>query len=693
MDREDQLRFAATELVVTSFIVLFQELTLIRWLSAEVRVLAYFPNIVLIGAFLGLGIGTMRAGRRSLFWLWPASLVILVFTTIGLHEIAFTNREASEYLWLLYVDLANPRVVHDVRPPMVILFILSAISFIPLAQIVGARLQDFAKAGNALRGYVFDLLGSLIGVIAFAAASFFRTFPVFWFSVILAAGLVLLLRRERWLLGLYAVCAIAALSPLLRTERAAVYSPYYAIRARHMGEGDGIQVLANGSFHQYAAPLSRSDRTRTGLDRALQASYPVPYASLGRKPRNVLVLGAGSGNDVAVALDAGADHVDAVEIDPVIAEMGHSLHPDRPYRSPKVRVINTDARAFLRNTTERYDVIIFGTLDSMTKLSALANVRLDNFVYTVDCMRAVRTRLTPDGAVALYFMVKSDAIHEKLFAMLTQAFGEPPLVLGGFKGLFSDIFLAGPGWQHLQTPARQSLASAELAASKDADVPTDDWPYLYLTHRGVSAFYISVSAMLLAIAAAMIALCAPEMRKRATSHFDAEMFLFGLAFLLLETKLVTEMSLVWGATWITSAVVFGSILVMILIGTIAMQRRPVSFAWAMAGLICALLATYLVPTTTLLAQSVAVRLVLSVLFAGVPVLFASICFALRFRERTNANLAFGWNMAGAVIGGLTELLSMAIGIRALTLVALVVYLGVFLIERRRSKTLLVFTTV
>src|SRR2546426_8592575 len=112
------LRRAAIELTLTSFIVLFQELALIRWMSAEVRVLAYFPNIVLISAFLGLGIGTMRAGKRMRLWLWPVSLLVLVGVTLLMHGIAFTSRSTSEFLWLLYNDIPDAPVVTDVRPPM-----------------------------------------------------------------------------------------------------------------------------------------------------------------------------------------------------------------------------------------------------------------------------------------------------------------------------------------------------------------------------------------------------------------------------------------------------------------------------------------------------------------------------------------------------------------------------------------------
>ena len=58
--RPAELRRPAIELLAASFVVLFQELALIRWLPVEVRVVAYFPNLILIGAFLGLGVGAPR---------------------------------------------------------------------------------------------------------------------------------------------------------------------------------------------------------------------------------------------------------------------------------------------------------------------------------------------------------------------------------------------------------------------------------------------------------------------------------------------------------------------------------------------------------------------------------------------------------------------------------------------------------
>ena len=94
---------------------------------------------------------------------------------------------------------------------------------------------------------------------------------------------------------------------------------------------------------------------------------------------DVAIVGAGTGNDVAAALRAKPGHVDAIEIDPVILQVGEERHPEKPYQDPRVRVVNNDARTFLRNTSNTYDLIVYGLLDSHTLLSQGSSVRLELF--------------------------------------------------------------------------------------------------------------------------------------------------------------------------------------------------------------------------------------------------------------------------------------------------------------------------
>src|SRR5688572_22325112 len=108
-----QTRRAGLELLAASFAVLFLELALIRWLPVRVRVAGYFPNLTLLGAFLGLGVGALLARRRSLLWMWPGAALVLVLVAWALSGIAFTSNGVTEHLWLLYADLGEDALVVD----------------------------------------------------------------------------------------------------------------------------------------------------------------------------------------------------------------------------------------------------------------------------------------------------------------------------------------------------------------------------------------------------------------------------------------------------------------------------------------------------------------------------------------------------------------------------------------------------
>jgi spermidine synthase len=682
-----RLRRLAFELVLASFIVLFQELALIRWLPGQVRVLAYFPNLILTSAFLGLGIGCLRAGKRSLLWLWPAALLFLTVCGWALGKIVFTQESTSEHLWLLYHDLPKTAaIVKGVRLPIMACFMLSMVSFVSLGQIVAERIQAFKAGSVPLSGYCWDILGSLLGVAVFGLVGFSGFSPVLWFSVFLLAG-VLFFTGRKGVFFLYVACCAAVLFVIVQSERYSQYSPYYAISLKRNDLRSSISVLTNGSLHQVALPVGREERGATEEDRRIARGYHFPYRFLKKPPRKALVVGAGTGNDVAVLLAEGAERIDAVEIDPRILDVGRRFHPDRPYDSPRVRVFNTDARSFLSRTEGSYDLIVFGTLDSMTRLSALSNVRLDNFVYTVDALKAARSKLTSDGGLVMYFMVSAPFVDQRLTGMLAETFGELPAIHLDFYGLFNRVLMAGPAFSHVMARERAEANRAYFSEIHPAvQLPTDDWPYLYLKEKSINGFYASIMAFILLLSLTGVLWASREMRESLSSRqkIDWEMFLFGLGFLLLETRSVTAMNLVWGATWLTSMVVFGSILIMVLAATLLSRFRPPSWGTAMGGLIASLVLTYFLPLDHLLDTGTAWKFATSVPFIGAPIFFASLCFACLFKEREEAGTAFGWNLLGAVVGGLLEFLSMSLGLKALILLALLAYLAAAL---KRSEGL------
>ncbi len=685
MSGQRQVRIATLELAAVSSIALFQELALIRWLPGEVRVVAYFPNLILIAAFLGLGVGSLRAKGRSLLALWPVSLVAVVMAGVLMGGIAFTAEGVSEHLWLLYDDLPEgARVIEGIRAPIVFLFVLSAASFIPLGQLIGQRLETFREADRPLRGYAVDLGGSLAGVVLFSFVAFGSLRPAFWFAPFLLFGLYLV-RRRKVLIGAHLLASAIVLGTVARADDAELYSPYYALSAVAIDGLPDFDIRANGSLHQVATDMEALDLAVPARQRAVQG-YRIPHRRLGRPIRKALVLGAGTGNDVAVLLAEGVEEVHAVEIDPGIIELGRRIHPNQPYSDPRVTIHNMDGRSFLNETEHRFDLIIFGTLDSMTRLSALSNVRLDNFVYTREALASARDRLTEDGGLALYFMVGKEHIHTHLLALLASTFGELPALERGDFSMFNSVYMSGPGFRNTRSADPDFESEYFTNILPTIDIPTDDWPYLYLPKRAVTPFYLSMMAILIAISVALVFGSSRELRRALTTRgaVDVEMFLFGVGFLLIETKFVTAMNLAWGATWITSAVVFGAILVTILAATLLADCFPISWRAAGPGLVLALAAVYFVPLSGLVHSDGLVRLGLSMVYVGVPVFFAALCFADRFRIRPSAHVAFGWNLLGAVFGGLLEFLSMSLGFQALTLVAIAAYLLVFLMAGRRT---------
>ena len=80
-------------------------------------------------------------------------------------------------------------------------------------------------------------------------------------------------------------------------------------------------------------------------------------------------------------------HVDAVEIDPVIARLGRLYHPEQPFSDPRVTVHIDDGRSFLRKSTDKYDLIIFALPDSLTLTSQFASLRLESFLFTEESFR------------------------------------------------------------------------------------------------------------------------------------------------------------------------------------------------------------------------------------------------------------------------------------------------------------------
>jgi hypothetical protein len=99
-------------------------------------------------------------------------------------------------------------------------------------------------------------------------------------------------------------------------------------------------------------------------------------------------------------------------------------------------------------------------------------------------------------------------------------------------------------------------------------------------------------------------------------------------------------------------------------------------------LIVALLINTFVPMDKFLALSGTLRVIVSCSVIFIPVFFAGVIFAASFRDSKHPDADIGSNIAGVILGGLSENLSMILGFNYLLGVA-ILYYGLSLLLRRR----------
>jgi hypothetical protein len=218
-----------------------------------------------------------------------------------------------------------------------------------------------------------------------------------------------------------------------------------------------------------------------------------------------------------------------------------------------------------------------------------------------------------------------------------------------------------------------------------AQTPTlsDDWPFLYLRPGVFPWGYLTVLAFILGVAALTVR---PVFGLGRAGHsFDRVLFLMGAAFLLIETRGVTSLSLLFGSTWVVNSAVFGGILVMVLLANLAVERwqwrNPTPWFVALFAAV-ALLGWF--PLDRLSALPLVVRAVAGGLLTGLPVGLAGVIVPLLLARSAQPAAALGSNLLGAVLGGCLEYYSMIGGLGSVALLALVLYLAAFLLLRRAA---------
>jgi hypothetical protein len=662
-----RLTLPESRLFLTSATLLFVELLLIRWIPANVVYVGYFRNFLLMASFLGIGAGILfgRDSRR----IHASPFAPLLFAVVLLITQAQLNVQLGSPDEIFF----GPQSSHSADTNYLLLPVIVVLTTVVMAGLA-VPLGALLNAMPPLKAYAIDIAGSMVGIATFTVLSSLGTTPTVWFSVVaillglggLAFGLT------RWsTVTVVAMGGVIGLS-LLADSGGDIWSPYYRI---HEYEESGVKALdVNGIPHQ---AMWNVEQAQAGFYNQIYRWFP------DRRFDRVLIVGAGSGTDTALQLSRGAGSIDAVEIDPGIQAIGVRDHPNRPYDDPRVHRYVDDGRAFIRNATGQYDLVVFALPDSLTLVSTSANVRLESFLFTTQAFENVKAHLSPNGVFVLYNFYREQWLVEKMASMLNTSFGTPPIVrlypeLASTAATLAD----GPGITALAGAAPPGDHIDRLDLSQAPQEATDDWPFLYLREPTIAPHYWIALGLVLLWAFALIGRAA---QRSGTSlrRFSPHFFVLGVAFLLLETRSLVTFSLLFGSTWIVNSLVFFAILASVLaaIGVNAWCRiadaRP--FYFLLFGSIAV---AFLLPPTSLLIEPAWLRYIVAAGLTFAPVFAANLVFSHSFRDTKTADMAFASNLLGAMVGGAIEYLALITGYQALLLVVAALYVFAWLLGTR-----------
>ena len=325
-----------------------------------------------------------------------------------------------------------------------ILYTLFALPFFGAATSIGLALAAFPERIGQI--YRYDLIGAAAGAIGLMLA-LFALFPDTALRIVallglLAAALGISLRESgafRW--GRAAACSFAAIAACITLPPSwtelhlseykglsqAVLVPGTEVIAEESSPLGLLTVVSSPTVPlRYVPGLSLSNATeppaqlgvftdgdgltaitafdgrRESLDYLDATPTALPYHLL-KKP-DVLILGAGGGADVLLALLHDAQTVDAVELNPQLVRLvaeRFAAFAGHLYARPGVGVHVAEARSFVAGQRDRYDVIQIPLLGSLAAAAAGTHSLSESYVYTIEAFEQYLDCLRPGGYLAI----------------------------------------------------------------------------------------------------------------------------------------------------------------------------------------------------------------------------------------------------------------------------------------------------
>ncbi len=627
-------RPALVALFVVSAAGLIFEITLTRLFSLFFQY--HFTFLAVSLAVLGLSLGAASAQFLKAERAHPAGTLAALLVAISVS----LSAASLVIAWLPSVDTIFPRALAALVP-FFFIGLFDALIFenfsadsgtFYAADLIGAALGVVAVLGLLSLWSAFSMtlfLAALVGVAALLfvwQADTTRSRRLFYAAGSFALGVVLLFANlitgavdfnPQALTGAprdKTMIAILQDPNQLARIMYTTWSPFARVDVVQTGDHSSRYIFSDGGAGSYMLPYDGDPASLAALAQTMEY-LPFTSSSAG----NTLVIGAGGGKDILLALQAGAQAITAVEVNPAIvaATRAFADYNGGVLDLPQVELVEGDARSFVERTNDPYDLIYLNLVYTQS-VEPAGQALVENYIFTRQAFGTYLDRLLPGGRLTLVAhngvegsramltalqaledrgIAPSQALDhlwlwkaggsDQTVATTVLVVGKDPLPAttvvalndaAGALGM-TPLFAPGGDYETLFAPLRGGTPLSqyiEADAAYNLSPTDDDQPYFYNLEYGIPPAIRSslVLAGLLALALLGFGVYAgargePVNRWRVTLAYAV---LIGLGFMLVEIPLIQRFSLLLGQPILSLAVVLATLLLSGGIGSLISQR-------------------------------------------------------------------------------------------------------------------------
>ncbi len=392
---------------ITTLATLVLELSLTRIFS--VVFYYHFAFLAISVALFGLGAGGVFsyvvAARKGPTW---SKLGMLAF--------------ANAIIIVLALTFIMTRTGAPGNGTFALVYFASASPFFLAGAIISLAISE--TIGRVDKVYFFDLVGASGGCLALipfldlfggpntviASAVLFAVSAAIWYnigrqSLARAAGVLLALGLVAFMFvnGAYRLIDVKwAKGQVIPKEIFVKWNSFSRIGLALDKDTQNPVVIIDADATTWIPPYDWEHVDETTRATLLHEGPGFPY--LIRPGAKTLIIGPGGGWDVGRALVSGSKQITGVEINPIIAttimrqrfpDLSHHL-----YSRPEVNIQVEDGRAFVRHSTEKYQILQATLVDTWASTAAGAFALSENNLYTTDAFYDYLTHLTDDGFLA-----------------------------------------------------------------------------------------------------------------------------------------------------------------------------------------------------------------------------------------------------------------------------------------------------